>query len=75
MIDNFELIKQLFYFNEDNNMFFHLQILKRGKEHPELPAANKLIQSCLVRSREELAAYASKQFIEYYADFFFKPEY
>lgn len=54
MIDNFELIKKLFYFSEGNNMFFHLQILRRGKDHPELPAANKLIQSWLVRSRDHL---------------------
>lgn len=54
MIDNFEIIKPLFYFNEANNMFFHLQILRRGKDHPDLPAANKLIHSWLVRSREEL---------------------
>ena len=53
-IDNFELIKNLFYFNEGNNMFFHCQILRRGKDHPELPAANKLIQSWLVRSRDQL---------------------
>lgn len=51
MIDNFELIKSLFYFNEGNNMFFHLQILRRGKDHPELPAANKLIQSWLAGCR------------------------
>lgn len=54
MIDNFEIIKPLFYFNEGNDMFFHCQILRRGKDHPELPAANKLIQSWLVRSREQL---------------------
>lgn len=54
MIDNFELIKPLFYFNEGNNMFFHAQILRRGKDHPDLPAANKLIQSWLVRSRDQL---------------------
>lgn len=54
MIDNFDIIKPLFYFNEANNMFFHLQILRRGKDHPELPAANKLIRSWLVRSREQL---------------------
>lgn len=54
MIDNFDIIKPLFYFNEANNMFFHLQILRRGKDHPELPAANKLIQSWLVRSRKQL---------------------
>lgn len=54
MIDNFNIIKPLFYFNEGNDMFFHLQILRRGKDHPELPAANKLIQSWLVRSRDHL---------------------
>lgn len=54
MIDNFDLISRLFYFNEANGMFFHLQILRRGKDHPELPAANKLIQSWLVRSRNQL---------------------
>lgn len=27
MIDNFELIKPLFYFNEANNMFFHCAML------------------------------------------------
>lgn len=54
MIDNFDPIQKLFYFNEANNMFFHLQVLRRGKDHPELPAANKLIKSYLVRSREHL---------------------
>lgn len=53
-IDNFEIIKSLFYFNEGNDMFFHCQILRRGKDHPELPAANKLIQSWLIRSRDQL---------------------
>lgn len=54
MVDNFDPIQKLFYFNEANNMFFHLQVLRRGKDHPELPAANKLIKSYLVRSREHL---------------------
>lgn len=54
MINNFDTIQKLFYFNEANNMFFHLQILRRGKDHPELPAANELIKSYLVRSREHL---------------------
>lgn len=34
MIDNFDLIKPLFYFNEANNMFFHCQIVCRTKDHP-----------------------------------------
>ena len=33
MIDNFELIKPLFYFNKTNNMFFHCQIVQRAKDH------------------------------------------
>ena len=35
-------------------MFFHCQIIRRGKDHPNLPAANKLIQTWLVQSREQL---------------------
>lgn len=40
MIDNFELIKPLFYFNEANNMFFHCQIVKpfnSGKFEADFP--------------------------------------
>ena len=33
MIDNFELIKSMFYFNEANDMFFHCQIVQRAKDH------------------------------------------
>lgn len=33
MIDNFELIKPMFYFNEANDMFFHLQIVQRAKDY------------------------------------------
>lgn len=53
-IDNFDLIKSLMTFEESDNLFMHLQILRRGKDHPGLPAANKLIRSCLVRSAEHL---------------------
>ncbi len=54
-IDNFNLIKGLIDFEESDNLFMHLQILRRGgKDHPDLPAANKLIKSWLVRSREHL---------------------
>lgn len=53
-IDNFDLIKSQMCFNEDDNLFLHLQILRRGKDHPDLPAANKLIKSWLVRSVEHL---------------------
>ena len=53
-IDNFDLIKSLVPFGESDNLFLHLQILRRGKDHPELPAANKLMKSWLVRSAEHL---------------------
>lgn len=53
-IDNFDLIKSLITFGEGDNLFLHLQILRRGKDHPGLPAANKLMKSWLVRSAEHL---------------------
>ena len=53
-IDNFDLIKSMMGFEEADNLFMHLQILRRGKDHPDLPAANKLMKSWLVRSAEHL---------------------
>lgn len=53
-IDNFDQIKSQLTFGESDNLFLHLQILRRGKDHPDLPAANKLMKSWLVRSREHL---------------------
>ena len=53
MIDNFELIKSLLRFPSDD-IYYHLQILRRGKDHPELPAANKVIKSYFVCSLESL---------------------
>lgn len=54
MIDNFDLIKSLFYFKEANNLFFHLQVIRRGKDHPNLPAANRTIMTYYVQSSEHL---------------------
>lgn len=54
MIDNFELIKPFFYFNEANDMFLHCQVIRRGKDHPDLPAANRTIMQYFVTSREHL---------------------
>lgn len=34
--------------------FCHLQIIRRGKDHPNMPAANKLIKSYLVRDADHL---------------------
>ena len=53
MIDNFELIKPLLKFPNDD-IYYHLQILRRGKDHPELPAANRVIKSYFICNLEGL---------------------
>jgi len=53
MIDNFELIKSLLEFPNDD-IYYHLQILRRGKDHPELPAANRMIKAYFICSLEGL---------------------
>lgn len=54
MINNFELIKPLFYFNEVNNMFFHCQIVQRAKDHKSDKVKEGAINTYLIRSREHL---------------------
>lgn len=54
MIDNFNLIEPLFYFNEANNMFFHCQIVQRAKDHPEKKVRERSIQTYLIRSKSHL---------------------
>ena len=53
MIDNFGLIKSLLTFPNDD-IYYHLQILRRGKDHPELPAANRMIKAYFICSLESL---------------------
>ena len=53
MIDNFKLIKPLLEFPNDD-IYYHLQILRRGKDHPELPAANRVIKAYFICSLESL---------------------
>lgn len=53
MIDNFEIIKSLLEFPNDD-IYYHLQILRRGKDHPEMPAANRVIKSYFICSLESL---------------------
>lgn len=53
MIDNFKLIKPLLTFS-DADTYYHLQILRRGKDHPELPAANRMIKAYFICSLEGL---------------------
>ena len=52
-IDNFEQIKTLLKFPNDD-IYYHLQILRRGKDHPELPAANRVIKAYFICSLESL---------------------
>lgn len=54
MVDNFELIKPLFYFNEANNMFFHCQIVQKAKDHKPNKVKEGVINTYLIRSREHL---------------------
>ena len=56
MIDNFELTKSLFYFNEANDMFFHLQIVQRAKDHKgeNRKVKEGTIKTYFIKSREHL---------------------
>lgn len=53
MIDNFELIKPLLTFPNDD-IYYHLQVLRRGKDHPELSAANRVIKPYFICNLESL---------------------
>lgn len=56
MIDNFELIDPLFYFNEANDMFFFCQLIVRGKDHKDEKVPLKIIKTYFVTSRDHLKA-------------------
>lgn len=54
MIDNLEKITQLISF-ESEDIFYHLQILKRKKEHPELGSNSYVVKTYYIKSFEHLA--------------------
>lgn len=54
MVDNFDKIEKMFYFTEASETFFHLQVIRRGKDHPDLPSANRVIKTYYVQSKEHL---------------------
>lgn len=54
MTDNFDAIYPLLNYGETDNVFYHTQVIRRGKDHPDLPAANKTIKQWLVGSCEHL---------------------
>ena len=54
MIDNFDIIKPLFYFSEGNNMFMHCQIVQRAKDHKGSKVKEGAIKTYFIRSIEHL---------------------
>ena len=54
MIDNFELIKSMFYFNEANDIFFHCQIIQRAKDHKGEKVREDAIKTYFIRSAKHL---------------------
>lgn len=67
MIDNFELIASLLKFPNDD-IYYHLQIIRRGKDHPNLPAANRTIKAYFITDVNDLNFY--KQEIKDLCKFF-----
>lgn len=53
MINNFEQIETLLSF-DDPDLFYHLQIIRRGKDHPNLVAANRTIKTYYIDNNEKL---------------------
>lgn len=53
MINNLEEIKKLLVFNSEDD-FYHLQILKRKKEHPELGSNSLVVKAYQIKSIEHL---------------------
>ncbi len=59
MINNFEHIKTLLRF-EDENEFYFVQVIQRKKEHPELGRNNHLIKAYFIHSIEQLDKYTEE---------------
>ena len=53
MVDNFDIISSLLEF-PNNDTFYDLQIIRRGKDHPNLPSANRTIKSYYICEHESL---------------------
>ena len=52
-IDNFEQIAELLEFRTDDD-YYHLQILKRKKENPEMSSNNIVITTHVIKSKKQL---------------------
>jgi hypothetical protein len=53
MTNNIELIKSLLNF-ESSDDFYHCQIIKRKKEHPELGSNNYMVKTYFIKSFDDL---------------------
>ena len=53
MVDNFDIIIPLLTF-PDEDTFYDLQIIRRGKDHPNMPSANRTIKSYYICKLESL---------------------
>ena len=53
MIDNIEKIKELMEFRSEDDFYF-LQIIKRKKEHPDMPKSVKVVHTFYTKSFEHL---------------------
>jgi len=66
MTNNFELIKSLLQFDSDDD-FYHLQIIKRKKENPEIGSNSYVVKTYYIRSVSHLEKVADEIF--YLCDF------
>ena len=56
MVNNLEKIKKLLSFKSEDD-FYHLQIIKRKKEHPELGSNSYVVKTYYIKSLESLDFY------------------
>lgn len=60
MVNNFDLILSILPEEKDLNMFFHLQVLMRKKDHPTLKSKNnssRTIRAYMIHCKEDLLNY------------------
>lgn len=55
MVNNFNQIQKFIIPKDQNDLFYHLQIIRRGKDHPDLPSANRTIRTYFITSAKHLA--------------------
>lgn len=54
MVNNFNQIQKIIIPKDQNDLFYHLQIIRRGKDHPDLPSANRTIKAYFITSASHL---------------------